>query len=78
MLDVPITYKGEMIGVICIENLKQRNWKEDEINFAQMLSALYSFAHSVKENDIVTKNIKNIELINSKPFLPVGVFILIK
>ncbi|MFN9957981.1 MAG: GAF domain-containing protein, partial [bacterium] len=26
MLDVPIVYKGVTIGVICIENLTQREW----------------------------------------------------
>jgi PAS domain S-box-containing protein len=61
MLDVPITYKGDVIGVLCVESLKQRVWVEDEINFTQMLSALYSFTYSVKENYIVTKNIKDIE-----------------
>ena len=28
MLDVPIMYKGEVIGVICIESLSSREWKE--------------------------------------------------
>lgn len=61
MLDVPIIYKGNVIGVICIENLTRREWKEYEVNFAQMLSSLYSFSHSVRETNIVSKNIKNIE-----------------
>jgi len=51
MLDVPITYLGETIGVICIESLKLREWKESEVNFAQMLSTLYSFAYSIKEGN---------------------------
>jgi len=49
MLDVPIIYKGEVIGVICIENLTKRNWTPVEVNFTQLISSLYSFAYSVKE-----------------------------
>lgn len=51
MLDVPILYKGQVIGVICIESLTKRNWIETEINFAQMLSSLYSFAYSIREGN---------------------------
>jgi PAS domain S-box-containing protein len=61
MLDVPITYRGETIGVICIESFTKRDWREIEIKFAQLLSSLYSFAYSVKENTVVSKNIKDIE-----------------
>jgi PAS domain S-box-containing protein len=51
MLDVPILYKNEVIGVICIESLSKREWCESELNFAKMLSSLYSFAYSVKESN---------------------------
>ena len=51
MLDVPIVYRGEIIGVICIESLSKREWNQTEVNFAQMLSSLYSFAHSIKEGN---------------------------
>lgn len=61
MLDVPITYKGETIGVICIESLTQRDWTEGEVNFAQMLSTLYSFAYSIKEGNNQQKQIEDIE-----------------
>jgi PAS domain S-box-containing protein len=61
MLDVPIFHKGEIIGVICIESLIQRKWTELELNFAQMLSSLYSFTYSAKENNIAEKNIQSIE-----------------
>ena len=53
MLDVPIVYKGDAIGVICIESLSKRNWCKAEIDFAQMLSSLYSFAYSVRESSII-------------------------
>jgi len=49
MLDVPIIFGGEIIGVICIENYRKRKWKKVEIIFAQMLASLYSFSYSIKE-----------------------------
>lgn len=51
MLDVPILYRNKVIGVICIESLSKREWCESELNFAKMLSSLYSFAYSVKESN---------------------------
>jgi len=51
MLDVPIWYKGSLLGVICIESLTSREWIEEEIDFAQILSSLFSFAYSVKEGN---------------------------
>ena len=57
MLDVPIIFRGNIIGVICIENLKTKEWKPCEVDFAQMLSSLYSFAFSVKEGNKVSKNL---------------------
>lgn len=56
MLDVPIFYDNECIGVICIEHCKLRNWCQSEINFAELLSSIYSFTYSVKQN-IETKKI---------------------
>jgi len=56
MLDVPIIYRGEIIGVICIESLTKREWNKTEINFAQMLASFYSFDHLIKEYN--TKNHK--------------------
>lgn len=58
MLDVPVIFGGEIIGVICIESLTSRVWKDSEVNFAQNLSSLYSFAYSVKmsttmENEMI-------------------------
>ena len=61
MLDVPIMYKGETIGVICIESLKSREWNNAEINFAQMLSSLYSFTYSIKDTNNLLKKIKESE-----------------
>ena len=61
MLDVPIVYKGKVIGVICIENLNKREWIKIEVDFAQMLSSLYSFAYSVKESNIVSNSLSDME-----------------
>jgi len=60
MLDVPIVYRGEIIGVICIESLTKREWNKTEINFAQMLSSFYSFAHLIKEDNITNSRITEI------------------
>jgi PAS domain S-box-containing protein len=64
MLDVPIWYKGEVIGVICIESLTSRIWDKDEVDFAQMLSSLYSFGYSVKESNKLSH-----EIIENEKFL---------
>ena len=61
MLDVPIIYKGNMIGVICIESFELRTWTDTEIDFAHLLSSLYSFAFSVKENVLEQKRTKELE-----------------
>ena len=61
MLDVPIKFGGLVIGVICIESYKLREWKEEEINFAEMLSSLYSFSYSVKETKLTEEKLVEFE-----------------
>ena len=61
MLDVPIIFRGTVIGVICIESLTLRDWAPCEVDFAQMLSSLYSFAFSVKEGNKVSKSLLDFE-----------------
>jgi len=61
MLDVPIVYRGDIIGVVCIESKSPRNWIDLEVNFTQMLSTLYSFAYSVKESNILKENLQEFE-----------------
>lgn len=61
MLDVPIWYRGSILGVICIETLSNRNWVLSEINFAQIISSLYSFGYSVNESNKQKIRIKEIE-----------------
>ena len=61
MLDVPIIFRGSVIGVICIESLTLRYWAPCEVDFAQMLSSLYSFAYSVKEGNKISSNLIEFE-----------------
>ena len=61
MLDVPIIYKGDIIGVICIENLTKRDWLDVEVNFARTLSSLYAFAYSIKENNTINNSFEEFE-----------------
>ena len=61
MLDVPIVYKGEVIGVICIESYTVREWHKVEVNFAEMLSSLYSFAYSVQEGNELKNELSEFE-----------------
>ena len=49
MLDVPIIYKNELIGVICIESCTPKEWDKIEVHFAQLLSSIYSFSYATKE-----------------------------
>lgn len=57
MLDVPITYRNEIIGVICVESFELRKWSKCEVDFINMLSSIYSFAHSIEESNIIHKEI---------------------
>jgi PAS domain S-box-containing protein len=61
MLDVPIWYRGKVIGVICVETLTPRIWKKEEVDFAQILSSLYSFAYSIKEGNSLTQSLSEME-----------------
>ena len=73
MLDVPITYKGETIGVICIESLTLRDWDKVEVDFAQLLSSLYTFAYSVKEgNDLNRRNKETEKFLNESSIVSVA------
>jgi len=61
MLDIPLWYRGYVIGVICIENLSQRKWKGIEEEFVQNLGSIYSFGYSIYENNEVTREVKEID-----------------
>lgn len=57
MLDVPIWYKGCVIGVLCIESTYSKKWKSIEINFSQIISSLYSFSYSVNQYNKISKDL---------------------
>lgn len=61
MLSVSIWLNDQIVGVICIESLTPRIWLPIEIDFAQILSSLYSFAYSVKETNIISENLFDFE-----------------
>jgi PAS domain S-box-containing protein len=61
MLDVPIIHQNKMIGVICIETLTSRLWDNIEVDFAELLSSIYSFAYSIKETNDLNKKILEME-----------------
>jgi PAS domain S-box-containing protein len=61
MLDVPLWYDNEVIGVICIESLVKREWQSNEIDFVQILSSLYSFAYSVHQTNEISNDLVNFE-----------------
>jgi PAS domain S-box-containing protein len=72
MLDVPVVYRGETIGVICIESLTIREWDKVEVDFAQLLSSLYTFAYSVKEgNDLIRRNKETEEFLNTSSIISI-------
>jgi PAS domain S-box-containing protein len=61
MLDVPIMFKDEMIGVICIERFQKKKWILSEVNFARLLSSLYTFAYTIRLNEETEKELHNFE-----------------
>ena len=60
-LDIPIWYNGDVVGVIFIESLSTRDWNKEEIDFAQILTSLYSCAYTVRMNKIVSKDLYEFE-----------------
>jgi hypothetical protein len=46
MLDVPIMYLGQVLGVVCIESTTPHKWSQLEVDFAKLISALYAFSYS--------------------------------
>jgi PAS domain S-box-containing protein len=70
MLDVPIIHRGKVIGVICIESFNTHDWNKSEVDFAQMLSSLYTFAYSTKESNILGD-----ELVEFEKFVETSVII---
>lgn len=61
IMDITIWFNNNIIGVICVESLRPRSWLLMEIDFVQILSSLYSFAYSVREANIISKDLLEFE-----------------
>lgn len=61
MLDVPVIYMGEVVGVVCIESLTTHRWSQIEVDFARMIAALFAFAYSVAETIEVSNSLNEME-----------------
>lgn len=73
MLDVPVVHRDKVIGVVCIESFNNREWNKSEVNFAQMVSSLYSFAYSVKEsNKLSDQMIENDKFLDASAIISVA------
>ncbi len=47
MLDAPVRMRGELVGVVCLEqNFQQRIWTQEEMNFASSLADFLALAKS--------------------------------
>ncbi|MFK3866749.1 GAF domain-containing sensor histidine kinase [Pseudoalteromonas rhizosphaerae] len=59
MLDAPIRFKGEMIGIFCCEHTGSfRQWEDDECTFLSGLADLYGRALSAQESRIVKQQLE--------------------
>ncbi len=49
-LNIPIKFRGDIIGILCCENIGQsRNWKEEEIEFAQSIADASTLAFEAED-----------------------------
>ncbi|MDF2179508.1 ATP-binding protein [Aliiglaciecola sp. CAU 1673] len=52
ILDAPIRHRGKMVGILCCEQIgKQREWRDEELDFVSSVSELVSRILSAKERD---------------------------
>ncbi|MBT3766363.1 MAG: PAS domain-containing protein [Rhodospirillales bacterium] len=62
MLDVPIRFGGQLIGVICLEHIgSARPWSSDEITYAGSLGDLLSHAIEVRERILAEEALRKNE-----------------
>lgn len=62
MLDVPIIYRGNVVGVICMESFTERDWHRVEISFGEILSSIYAFGYSIWETNVTENKLSQFEL----------------
>lgn len=62
MLDVPINFKGQTVGVICLEHVgNKRHWAIEEENFVSYLAYTISLALEARERGIAEQALKESE-----------------
>jgi PAS domain S-box-containing protein len=61
LLDVPIMYMNEVIGVVCVESLTQHKWSQIEVDFIRLIAAMYAFSYSVSETLLVSNSLNEME-----------------
>lgn len=62
MLDAPIHFDGQTIGVICHEHIGQaRHWNPSEINYASSLADLISHALEARDRKQAEEALKESE-----------------
>ncbi|HSF72844.1 MAG TPA: GAF domain-containing protein, partial [Microcoleus sp.] len=61
MLDVPITHKGQIAGVICLEHLgTTRNWTLDEQSFASYVAQIAALAMEARDRKQAELNLRSV------------------
>ncbi|MEG5016861.1 MULTISPECIES: GAF domain-containing protein [unclassified Microcoleus] len=61
MLDVPITHKGQIAGVICLEHLgRTRNWTLDEQSFASYVAQIAALAMEARDRKQAELNLRSV------------------
>ncbi|MEG4506495.1 GAF domain-containing protein [Microcoleus sp. F6_B4] len=61
MLDVPITHKGQIAGVICLEHQgTTRNWTLDEQSFASYLAQIAALAMEARDRKQAELNLRSV------------------
>ncbi|MCZ0901074.1 GAF domain-containing protein, partial [Microcoleus sp. HI-ES] len=61
MLDVPITHKGQIAGVICLEHQgTTRNWTLDEQSFASYVAQIAALAMEARDRKQAELNLRSV------------------
>ncbi len=57
-INVPIKFRGDVIGVLCCESIgESRNWKEEEIEFAQSIADASTLAFEARRQEKIQTRI---------------------
>ena len=61
VIDIPIVFRNEVIGVLAVSSQMVREWSDVEIEFIQLMSSVYAFAYAIKETINQQNRITEIE-----------------